>query len=324
MHVAFLDASKAFDRITHILLMDKLRSAYVPVYLLRIIAFWYCNQSYCVRWGSTISSSFTVSNGVRQGGVLSPLLFNYYMDGLSVALNNLPIGCCCNNIIINHLMYADDVVIFAPSRKGLQKLLDVCDRFGQINDIVYNPSKSKFMLFGSHRFNSNNDLVLGGTNIECVDSYKYLGHVIGQELGDELDIRSKERSLYARSNMLNRKFYFCTPAVKRQLFQSYCSSIYLSFLWCKFTKSTLRSITVAYNNSFRILFQLPRFCSASAMFAMNSVLSFDALCRKQIFSFKNRVICSMNQIVTSLVNSDYYCMSPLVNLWDHVLFTCFM
>ena len=46
----------------------------------------------CIRWGNAISQSFTVSNGVKQGGIISPILFNVYMDGVSVLLNSSNIG----------------------------------------------------------------------------------------------------------------------------------------------------------------------------------------------------------------------------------------
>ena len=86
--------------------------------------------------GTSLSVGFTVSNGVRQGGILSPLLFNFYMNDLSVVLNKVHAGCCSAGLILNHLMYADDDV-FAPSAKGLQKLLDVCTDNGQNHDIIY-------------------------------------------------------------------------------------------------------------------------------------------------------------------------------------------
>ena len=66
-----------------------------------------------------------ITNGVRQGGVLSPLLFNLYIHELSSALNSINAGCCLGHLI-NHLLYADDVVLVARSAKGLQRLLDTC------------------------------------------------------------------------------------------------------------------------------------------------------------------------------------------------------
>ena len=61
-----------------------------------------------VRWGTTISTQFTVANGVKQGGIISPILFNMYMDDLSIALNNSGIGGYLGDAFLSHLCYADD------------------------------------------------------------------------------------------------------------------------------------------------------------------------------------------------------------------------
>ena len=73
-----------------------------------------------------ISSSFRVSNGVRQGCVLSQYLFYVYMDDLSNKLNDIKVGCMIGAILINHLMYADDLVRVSHSAMGLSLLLSVC------------------------------------------------------------------------------------------------------------------------------------------------------------------------------------------------------
>ena len=85
--VYVLDDSKAFDRIDHWLLFKKLISKDVPLFIITLLVYWYSHQQMCVRW-ENIVSSFGVSNGVKQGGIISPTLFNVYMDSLSTSLNS--------------------------------------------------------------------------------------------------------------------------------------------------------------------------------------------------------------------------------------------
>ena len=67
------------------------------------------------------------------------------MDNLSIHLHKQPIGCSVGGTVINHMLYADDIVLFAPSAKGLQKLLDISHTYGCNHDIEFNPSKSSVM-----------------------------------------------------------------------------------------------------------------------------------------------------------------------------------
>ena len=72
VYSCFLDASKAFDRVNHSVLFDKLVKRGVPLYLVRLIVCWYIVQNMYIRWNNTMSDSFSVTNGVRQGTILSP------------------------------------------------------------------------------------------------------------------------------------------------------------------------------------------------------------------------------------------------------------
>ena len=84
------------------------------------------------------SKRFNVSNRVRLGGILSPTLFNLYMDQQSVNLTKLWVGCVFDNVCINHILYADDTVLLVPSPAALQKLINACVHYGLSNDIRYN------------------------------------------------------------------------------------------------------------------------------------------------------------------------------------------
>ena len=90
---------------------------------------------------------FKISNGVRQGGLLSPRLFAVYVDDLYARS-----GCFIEHQCINHVMYADNMCLLDTSALGLQKLLDVCYNFSQCHDIVFNSLKSVYIVFRPKRY----------------------------------------------------------------------------------------------------------------------------------------------------------------------------
>ena len=112
VYLCFLDASKDFDRVNYWCLFKKLYNRNVPVVYIRFLIAWYCTQQFFVRRGNVLSVPFTASNGVRQGGILSPLLFNLYTNDISNTLNSSRQGCNINGVPVNHIMYADDVMMW--------------------------------------------------------------------------------------------------------------------------------------------------------------------------------------------------------------------
>ena len=148
------------------------------------------------------------------------------------------------------------------------------------------------------------DIMLGQNALSVTKSYTHLGRIITDNLCDEPDIKAKVGCLYARSNILLRKFYFCSEHVKNRLFSSYCSNLYLCSLWAKYRKSSTRHFIVSYNNAYRILHNLPLRCSASFMFSNAVVDHCTTRVRKCIFSLLGRLTTSTNVIVQSALNSD--------------------
>ena len=103
--LAFLDASKAFDRVSFTVLFNILEKRGVPNYIIRLLSFWYSSQEVQAQWGNDFSDMFKVSNGVKQGGILSPYLFNVYIDELSDRLNKINVGCYHGGLKINHIRH---------------------------------------------------------------------------------------------------------------------------------------------------------------------------------------------------------------------------
>ena len=93
VYAALLDISKAFDRVNHLKLFESLSKTGLPTWLLVILINWYGKLTVAVRWKSTLSNSFRVNCGVRQGSSLSPSIFNVFMDLFIIKLRALSVGC---------------------------------------------------------------------------------------------------------------------------------------------------------------------------------------------------------------------------------------
>jgi len=83
-----------------------------------------------------------------------------------------------------------------------------------------------------------------GTNLlQFVTEFKYLGHVITDNLTDDADMQQEVRNQFVRTNILRRRFYKCSVAVKHILFKSYCISLYDAALWSRYNKGSLRKLS---------------------------------------------------------------------------------
>ena len=109
VYTCSFEAAKAFDRVNHWALFSKLIRRNIPLVIVIIIAFWFQTQPMCIKWGKISSRYFNVSNGVHQGGMLSPEMFAIYVDDLSLDLAMCKSGCYIDDQCMNHVMYADDI-----------------------------------------------------------------------------------------------------------------------------------------------------------------------------------------------------------------------
>ena len=323
VYICFLDASKAFDRINHYHLFKKLLSKGLPKIIVRILLAWYTSQQFTVKWDNFQSTHFKSINGVRQGSVLSPKLFNIFLDDLSSNLNNLQVGCHMNNVSFNHLFYADDAVILSPSAKGLQKLLTTCENFAKNNEIIFNPNKT-YCMYLQHKSCKSSKLPVVEINkmpLEWIEKHKYLGFCVNNCFNDNDDIDRQKKSLYAIGNTIIRKFIKCSEEVKIHLFQSFCRNLYCSSLWTNFKCKNLNNCRVAFNNIFRYLLNIKGRCSISEIFLSHNVDNFNIILRKNIFSFKTRLEKSNNSLVACILNSSYFTFaSECFNSWTRKLF----
>ena len=289
--------------------------------IVRLLYVWYANQHFLIKWNGCLSSPFHVSNGVRQGGILSPYFFNLYIDDLSNMLSYSKTECIFNNERINHLFYADDSVLLSPSPHSMQVLLNICDKFAKEHELKFNLKKTVLMCIKPNWLKNLTipTLYLNGSPIDVTSDHKYLGMIISDNKKDDLDMKRQMCSIYARGNVLVKKFSNCTDDVKIKLFKSYCTSFYCLNLWNSFKVSSFRKVKSAYNKMFRKFLGVSRENMSNFML-LNNVKTFGEIERNLIYSFRSRVLRCDNVIVRTICDSLFYLNCDITKYWNTKLY----
>ena len=123
MHCATIDCTKAFDRVDRHILIKKLMDSKLPRILVDIISCMYNNSFANISVNGVKGGTWKIGNGVRQGGILSPLLFSFYVNNLLAEVSKLNEGCSLMGYKTSIICYADDIIFLAPSARGLQAIV---------------------------------------------------------------------------------------------------------------------------------------------------------------------------------------------------------
>ncbi|XP_053608961.1 uncharacterized protein LOC128674465 [Plodia interpunctella] len=190
------------------------------------------------------------------------------------------------------------MVLLSPSISGLTQLLSVCESYAKSHGLKYNVAKTEMLVFRAGTSPENvTEVTLNGSVVRVVEQFKYLGHIVTGDRKDDLDMERERRALSVRCNMLARRFARCSGEVKETLFRAYCQCFYTCQFWYNYKRSSFSTVRVQYNNAYRILMKLPRYCSASGMFAEGRMPDFFAIIRSCISSFWDRLRDASNSIL---------------------------
>ena len=230
VHVMLLDASQAFDRVEFIRLFRLLERKGICPLVARILLNMYVNQIFRIQWQSQFSEWHAAKNGVKQGGVISPVLFVNYVDELLERLRNSGFGCYVGHVYCGSFSYADDITLLSPTKWALKRMLEICDQYAKDFSMKFNPLKSKYQLFCRKKQKTPASIVWNDERIIASNMEIHLGNIIGPR-SHIAAVDAAISDLYRRFNHFLFNFSCIQFTVKYHLFKTLCMSVYGCQLW---------------------------------------------------------------------------------------------
>ena len=311
---AFLDLSKGFDRVNHYTLLQYIFNSNLNDSLKLILNEFLVNQTAYVSYGDYHSDIHVIGNGVRQGGINSPLLFNFYLSFMMDDICKSKIGCQLALKSYSAIAYADDITLLAPSQSALQELLNMIARHLDCLDLKINALKTKIMVLDCRKTLGQRNLYkfyVNGSVLEVVENIKYLGVILNADGCYKKDIERVTKSFLRQSFACMHKFSNFPTHIRLFMFRTYCMSFYGSELWTdsRGCSLALSSLKISFHKSVKRLQNLPfrssshEACISAGLFTLEHIinvkkLSFGMLLRNTnspcIRPIKNYLLNSSN------------------------------
>ena len=188
---AFIDFKKAFDYVDREALLYKLRNMGIVGNFYHTIRALYTGAKSCVQINDKLTDWFSVDTGVRQGDSLSPTLFSLFLNDLAKEIKDLDAGIMVAGMCLSILLYADDIVLMAPTPEKLQLMLDLVGKWCRKWGMQINVKKTQILhVRNPQRPRSSFSFSCSGSPLIYTDKYKYLGFILHEHLSNTSNVNT--------------------------------------------------------------------------------------------------------------------------------------
>ena len=271
-----LDAVKAFDRVWREALFHKLLKANVKTDIIFLIFNYYNSLKAKIKIEGKLTDPFVIKRGVKQGGVLSPFLFNFFINDLIELCYNSGLGAHIGNILMNIIGFCDDITLLSPCFKEMQLLLNICENYGFKWSIDFNTSKCLFIVFGTQRFN-NEQLFLNNQPLVFTPNFKYLGLCFNYRLNMSqffIDKFKQVRKSFFSLHMMGFRAGGINPRLQANVYKSFClSKILYGLEIMHIKKSALKTINIGQNSILKFFLGLNKSCHTSEVLSQLKIFN---------------------------------------------------
>lgn len=284
LYMLFVDFKQAFDSVDRNMLWTILASYGIPAKMTNLIKQLYRNATCKVVHRGKLGSPFMIRSGVKQGCILSPLLFLLTLDWVMKKVNAVPHGIRWNlTERLGDLDFADDICLLTHSKTELESLLTRLVKYSSQAGLQINVAKTKLI-----RLNTNTvcNLSLQGESIEEVDSFCYLGSYITGDGGADADVASRIQKARQAFYMLNKVWNASNLSrnLKLKIFKTNCLAVLLygCETW-KVTSSIESKIQVFVNKCLKRILKIywPRVISNENLWALTGFEKMDLVIRRR-------------------------------------------
>lgn len=280
IYIASLDAQKAFDVVSHPILFKKILVEDTPRSIANTIMDLYTNCTEVVIWKDAVSSPYAVSQGVRQGGVISTDLYKLYLDHMLDRAQESMMGFPIGTAVIGAASCADDVLLIADTPHGRQWLVDDAHYYGRTHRFNHNLTKSVVSAKGDK---APEEVLMGVDVMPAVDSFVHLGlernlakrNIIEDCIIDRVDLG--RRTAYALMGVGLHGKHGLNPSVSLKIITTYVIPRMLYGLeTVQINITTMEKLELFYRGLLKDIQGLPKTTATEAVFLLIGALPLTA------------------------------------------------
>lgn len=250
VQVAALDFAKAFDKVSHSILIEKLHKFNIPLQLVNWIENFLTGRQQQVVMDGTVSNMHEVRSGVPQGTVLGPSLFLFYINDI------------VDNIGSGIRLFADDIIIYSIVKdetdiKKFQEDISKLEDWANKSDMSFNVKKCNIMYMGKNRNINIEDInyTLNQQVIKRVESIKYLGVVLTSNLKWESHINAVVNKAMRTLGLIKHTLFNADVKIKLLAYKTLCRPLleYASASWDPYLKKDVESLEMVQKRAVRFI-----------------------------------------------------------------------
>ena len=257
VNLGIIDLRKAFDKVNTYGLLCMLQDKNVDIKIINVIENWLSKSSTVIKWGKVFSDSVPLLSGVKQGGILSPLLFTLFVDIVLAKLEDSGLGCFINFTCYNSFMYADDIILLGITVTDLQQMFNLCFDVFKDLDLPINISKCHCLRIGPRCNVRCSAITLQDSIIPWVENTKFLGVTLFRAKYFKCDWSESKGKFYCSVNIiLGRLGTSASASVLLKLLNSQgVPNLLYGIAATTLCEIELRSFIFAYNSMFAKVFK---------------------------------------------------------------------